>query len=120
MSTRQSLTCFYKAGNPHSFVNYTAISILVAFSKILEKIATVQLTEYFVNNCLFTSCQYGCRKGVSTADAALQVATTRACECNYCIMCWWYTPLHFSPCPMGHEELKHRQYQYKSTKDFGQ
>ena len=48
----------------------------MAFSKILEKIATVQLVEYFVNDGLFTSCQYGYRKGVNTDDAALSIVNS--------------------------------------------
>ena len=36
------VSCLHKTWDPHLFDNYRAISILVAFSKILEKIVAVQ------------------------------------------------------------------------------
>ena len=44
-----------------------------AFSKILEKIITVQLVQYFVVNNFFTECQFGYWQGVSTIDAELRI-----------------------------------------------
>ena len=52
-------TCLFKSGNPQLIENYRAISILVAFSKILEKIVVTQLMDYFVGNAYFTPSQYG-------------------------------------------------------------
>ena len=57
-------SCLHNTGDPHLFDNYRAISILVAFSKILEKIVIVQLVEYFVVNNLFTERQFGYRSNV--------------------------------------------------------
>ena len=70
------ITCLYKAGDPHNIENYRSISILAAFSKILEKIVTVQVVEYFTNNNLFSSKQYAYRKGVSTSDAVLDIVNS--------------------------------------------
>ena len=70
------ITCLYKAGDPHRFDNYRAISILVAFSKILEKIVIVQLVEYFVVNNLLSDCQFGYRSNVSTRDAMLSIVNS--------------------------------------------
>ena len=70
------ITCLYKAGDPHRFDNYRAISILVAFSKILEKIVIVQLVEYFVANNLLSDCQFGYRSNVSTRDAMLSIVNS--------------------------------------------
>ena len=70
------ITCLYKAGDPHNIENYRSISILAAFSKILEKIVTVQVVEYFMNNNLFSSKQYAYRKGVSTSDAVLDIVNS--------------------------------------------
>ena len=36
------VSCLHKTWDPHLFDNYRAISILVAFSNILEKIVAVQ------------------------------------------------------------------------------
>ena len=47
------ITCIFKSGNIDSFENFRSISILNAFSKILEKIITVQLVQYFVVNNFF-------------------------------------------------------------------
>ena len=49
--------------------------MLVALSKILEKM------EYFVSNNLFSDCQYGYLKIVSTVDALLNIV-------NYMIDCY--------------------------------
>ena len=67
------ITCIFKSGNIDSFENDRSISILNAFRKILEKIITVQLVQYFVVNNFFTECQFGYRQGVSTIDAVLRI-----------------------------------------------
>ena len=64
------VTCLFKSGNPQLIENYRAISILVAFSKILEKIVVTQLMDYFVCNAYFTPSQ-GFLRGLSTADAIM-------------------------------------------------
>ena len=65
------VTCLFKSLNKNCFKNYRAISILVSFSKILEKVVTVQLVNYFVSNDYFTKGQFSYRQGHSTADAVL-------------------------------------------------
>ena len=70
------ITCLYKAGDPQRFDNYRAISILVAFRKILEKIIIVQLVEYFVANNLLSDCQFGYRSNVSIRDAMLSIVNS--------------------------------------------
>ena len=67
------VTYIYKAGDPQLFGNYRPISVLPAFSKILEKIVITQLTEYFIKNGLFSPQQLGFLPGVSTADAKLNI-----------------------------------------------
>ena len=67
------ITCILKSGNIYSFENYMSISILNAFSKILEKIITVQLVQYFVVSNFFAECQFGYRQGVSKIDAVLRI-----------------------------------------------
>ena len=46
--------------------NYYPISILAAFSKILERVVYVQLSNYLESNDLITSSQYGFRRRYST------------------------------------------------------
>jgi retron-type reverse transcriptase len=65
--------CIHKSGDPKSCSNYRPISILPAFSKILEKIVSVQLTEYFNAHSLFSSAQYGFRSSFSTENALHEI-----------------------------------------------
>jgi len=59
----------FKAGEKDSMNNYRPISILPAFSKILEKIVYIQLTDYFNHYKLLTPAQFGFRSGFSTECA---------------------------------------------------
>ena len=63
----------YKKGNQYSFSNYRPISILPSISKIFEKVIYNQIYNYFVNNNLFFSSQYGFRAGHSTELAVLEI-----------------------------------------------
>jgi hypothetical protein len=63
------ITCIYKSGNPQHVNNYRPVSVLVAFSRILEKLVTVRLASYFNQNGLFSPSQYGFRTKLSTVDA---------------------------------------------------
>ena len=67
------VACIYKAGNPELESNYRPISVLPAFSKILEKIVCNQLLNYFIRNNLLTSSQYGFLPGLSTVDAVYSI-----------------------------------------------
>ena len=56
--------------------NYRPISILPVFSKILEKVLFNQLYSYFKQNKLFSSSQFGFRKGRNTTDAVLTLVNS--------------------------------------------
>ena len=53
--------------------NYRPISVLPTISKILERVISDQLTQYFYDHKLFSEQQYGYRKNSSTEIAALQL-----------------------------------------------
>ena len=59
----------FKNGEKSDMSNYRPISILPAFSKILEKIAYIQLTSYFDFFNLLNPSQFGFRSGMSTENA---------------------------------------------------
>ena len=63
------VTCIYKSGDPSLFSNYRPISVLCAFSKILEKLVTLRLVNHFDSHDLFTNSQFGFRAGLSTENA---------------------------------------------------
>ena len=63
------VTPIYKSGKKYLFSNYRPISVLNVISKVVEKIAFNQLSEYFESNDLFSSYQYGFRKKRSTQHA---------------------------------------------------
>ena len=56
--------------------NHRAISILSAFSKIIEKLVSIRLVNYFNDNNMFSSSQFGFRSGLSTEDAVQKVVTS--------------------------------------------
>ena len=56
----------FKAGNRNILRNYRPISILSSFSKILEKVASLQLVHYFESNAILNSSQFGFRTNRST------------------------------------------------------
>ena len=62
-----------KKGDKSLMENYRPISILPALSKIFEKVLHSQLHEYFENNNLYFSSQYGFRERHSTELAALEL-----------------------------------------------
>lgn len=53
--------------------NYRPVSLLTAFSKVFEKVAYIQLSNYFKTNKLFYSSQYGFREEHSTETASLEL-----------------------------------------------
>ena len=53
--------------------NYRPISVLPTILKILERIISDQLTQYFYDHKLFSEQQYGYRKNSSTEIAALEL-----------------------------------------------
>ena len=63
------VTPLYKSGERNSFNNYRPISVLSVISKVAEKLAFNQLSDYFEKNHLLSNCQYGFRRGRSTQHA---------------------------------------------------
>ena len=51
----------------------TSENVLPVISKVFETVIFDQLTEYFTNNNIFSSQQYGFRKNASTEQAALEL-----------------------------------------------
>ena len=67
------ITPIYKKDDPHLPDNYRPISLLPAISKVFEKVAFIQIYEYFTNNELLYESQYGFRTLHSTELAALEL-----------------------------------------------
>ena len=67
------MTPVYKICDKKLINNYRPISVLPVISKVFETVIFYQLTEYFTNNNLFSSQQYGFRKNASTKLAALEL-----------------------------------------------
>lgn len=63
----------YKKDDVNIFTNYRPISLLVAISKIFERVIFNQLYAYFQKYKLFYSSQYGFRSGHSTEFACLEL-----------------------------------------------
>ena len=67
------VTPIYKKGCKKLQTNYRPISVLPTISKILERVISDQLTQYFYDHKLFSEQQYGYRKNSSTEIAALEL-----------------------------------------------
>ena len=67
------VTCIYKKGGAHQIENYRAISLLNAFSKILEKAVSARLIDYFLSNNYFAAAQFGFIPGKSTELAVQHI-----------------------------------------------
>ena len=63
----------FKKGDQHVLDNYRPISLLLVISKVFEKIVYNQLFNYFTDNNLFYSSQYGFRSLHSTELASLEL-----------------------------------------------
>ena len=63
----------YKKGDPKLMENYRPISLLPTISKIFERVAYNQLSDYIFKNDILYSSQYGFRKKHSTEFAALEL-----------------------------------------------
>jgi hypothetical protein len=61
----------YKKGSTKEMGNYRRISLLTAFSKILEKLIYNRLYSYFVKTGLVSEDQLGFRKNISTHSATI-------------------------------------------------
>uniref|UniRef100_A0A8C6KMT6 Reverse transcriptase domain-containing protein n=1 Tax=Nothobranchius furzeri TaxID=105023 RepID=A0A8C6KMT6_NOTFU len=58
---------------PNHVANYQPISLLPFLSKVIERVAFKQITEYLSQNCLLDPYQSGFKKGHSTETALLAV-----------------------------------------------
>lgn len=63
----------HKKGNKEFCLNYRPVSILTSFSKVFEKTAYNQITDYLEKNKIFSSEQFGFRSGHSTNLAISQL-----------------------------------------------
>ena len=66
---RAKVVPIFKTGDRKELKNYRPISILNSFSKILEKLAHLQLYSYLTENNILSSSQFGFRSGLSTDNA---------------------------------------------------
>jgi hypothetical protein len=66
------VTPIYKSGTITNPSNYQPISVLSAFSKILERMIYNQLELFLVKNGILFEYQFGFRKGYSTEQAILE------------------------------------------------
>ena len=67
------VTPIYKNGNITDPMNYRPISILTAFSKVLEKIVHDQMILFLEKHKILFPYQFGFRKGYSTEQAILEM-----------------------------------------------
>ena len=58
----------FKKGERDNFTNYRPISLLFSFSKLLEKIAAIQMMKYINKYRLLYEHQYGFRAGYNTTQ----------------------------------------------------
>ena len=68
-----NIICLYKKGEVERIENYRAISLLTAFSKVLEKMVSTRLMSYFLQNNLIMAAQFGFLPGRSTEEAVTHI-----------------------------------------------
>ena len=75
----------FKKGDEHILDNYRPISLLKAISKVFEKIVFNQLYQYFTDNDLIFTSQYGFRKLHSTEFASIKLVDriSQYMDCHY-------------------------------------
>jgi hypothetical protein len=64
-----NITPIYKAGDPKQVQNYRPISVLPAFSKIVERLIHDRIYNFLQEHNVISDCQYGFRKKYSTEMA---------------------------------------------------
>lgn len=67
------VTPVFKNGDKENISNYRPISVLPVLSKIIEKIMNIRLQNFFNDNSLLCSNQYGFRKNSDTETAVLDI-----------------------------------------------
>ena len=75
------ITPLHKRGDVSDIANYRPISLLPAFSKILEKTMHSRLYQHLQTNNILATEQYGFRKGLSTEQATYSLT-------NNILMAW--------------------------------
>jgi hypothetical protein len=70
---RAKVIPIYKKGDKNNPSNFRPIALLPIFSKLLEKVLSMQLSEYLESNNLISKYQFGFRKKKSTVDAVLNL-----------------------------------------------
>ena len=70
---QSKVTPIYKANDNELLSNYRPISVLSSMSKLYEYVISDQLTQYLIDNNLFSLNQYGFRVQHSTELAALNI-----------------------------------------------
>lgn len=70
----------YKSGDPKNISNYRPISLLPAFSKILEKIVHDRLMSFLESKEVLYKHQYGYRRGFSTMQPVLHLLRDISCS----------------------------------------
>lgn len=63
----------FKKGKTNISDNYRPVSVLPSFSKIFEKIAFEQMSEFMEHNNIFANEQFGFRKGQNTTNAVMDL-----------------------------------------------
>ena len=61
----------FKKGDEQDVTNYRPISLLTAFSKVIEKLTYARLYEHITINSVLSNSQYGFRTKKSTEQATL-------------------------------------------------
>ena len=73
MKKARVIPIFKNSGSEQIMKNYRPVSLLPAFSKILERIVYNRLFHYLVKNSILHPSQYGFQKGLSTEQAILEL-----------------------------------------------
>ena len=81
------VTPVLKSSKSFSLSNFCPISILPVFSKLLERVVSDQIVDYFHKYNLFSQKQSGFRHGYSTQDVRLHAVNS----CSKAIDCGQYT-----------------------------
>ena len=63
----------FKSGEKNVFTNYSPISLLSQFSKILEKLYNERMDTFLNKHDIFSPSQYGFRSNMSTSRALLEL-----------------------------------------------
>lgn len=76
MHVNEKVIPLLKKGDPTLPENYTPISLLSCFNKLLETVIERRLRHFFTKNNIFYDFQFGFRAGHSTTHALLETVNT--------------------------------------------